>query len=265
MPDSLRKMSARSYAAQSLHIQHFRMDASQHPMEGIGRRAARVWRKEGLAGVADRIVTRTIRPLFWIERVGFYDSDLRDDDRGADARPPRLSVDVRPAMAHELIGRFRVTLHKDFGVTREDAAQRVARSHVAMIAVHDDKLIAMLWLAFNEQQVSEVGRTMQLRAGEFLTYNEATLPAWRGRGISPYLNRCAETYARHRAAERRITWRRLGNPSAVRVATKLHDRLIAVVTTVRLFGKDRAMVFGLNAAGLPALVPVDNTDRTVRC
>ena len=105
MPDSLRKMSARSYAAQSLHIQHFRMDASQHPMEGIGRRVARVWRKEGLAGVADRIVTRTIRPLFWIERVGFYDSDLRDDDRGADARPPRLSVSVSTGIAARVIAR----------------------------------------------------------------------------------------------------------------------------------------------------------------
>ena len=257
-------MSAQSYAVPPPPSEHLRMDAMQHPTVNLGRRVARVWRKEGLPGLVDRIVARTVRPLFWIERVGFYDSDLSDGREGFDALPP-LSVDVRPAMAHELIGRFRKTLLKDFGVTPEDAARRVAKSHVAMIAVHDDQLIAMLWLAFNEQQVSEVGRTMQLRAGEFLTYNEATLPAWRGRGISPYLNRCAETYARRRAAERRITWRRLGNAAAVRVATKLHDRLFAVVTTVRILGKDRAMVFGLKAAGLPALVAADNADRAASC
>src|SRR6266436_5831379 len=111
------------------------MDALQHPAGGIGRRVALVWRKEGLPGVVDHIVARTVRPLFWIERVGFYESDL-SDQRGPDPRPPRLSADVRPAMAHELLGPFRATLEKDFGVTTDDAAQRVAKSHVAMIAVH---------------------------------------------------------------------------------------------------------------------------------
>jgi GNAT superfamily N-acetyltransferase len=257
-------MSAQSYAARMPHGEHLRMDALQQPAEGIGRRVAHVWREEGLPGLVDRIVARTVRPFFWIERVGFYDSDL-SEQRGPDPRPPRLPIDVRPAMAHELLGRFRKTLEKDFGVTRDDAAKRVAKSHVAMIAVHDDEMVAMLWLAFNEQRVSEVGRTLQLGTGEFLTYNEATLPAWRGRGISPYLNRCAEAYARRRAAARRITWRRLGNSAAVRVATKLHDRLFAVVTTVRLFGKDRAMVFGLKAAGLPPLVPPDSAGPAARC
>jgi len=232
------------------------MNAIHWPLISPARRIIQVCRDEGVVGLIARVVARTVRPLVWVERVGFYDSDL--STLGADAPPvPGLPVEVRPATRAELLGRHRDALEFEFGVAPADIEQRLARSHVAMIALHQGQLVAMVWLAFNAQQVSEVGRVMRLRAGEFLTYNEATLPEWRGRGISPHLNQCAGDYARRHGATRRITWRRLGNTAAVRVATKLHDRLFAVVTTVRLFGKDRALVFGLGSTELPLLLPAD--------
>ncbi len=222
------------------------------------RRMAGVLQREGMRGIARRLVERTVRPLIWVERIGFYDSDLPDLPAQAMRGFP---AEVRPARPDELLQRFSRPLEDDFGVTPDDAAQRIAREHVTVIAVHEGQLIGMLWLAFNGQRVSEVGREMKLRPGEFLTYNESTLPAWRGRGVSPCMNRCAEGFARRHSAARRITWRRLGNTAAVRVAAKLHDRLFAVVTTVRLLAHDHAIVLGLRNAALPALVSSDKEPR----
>jgi hypothetical protein len=55
-------------------------------------------------------------------------------------------------------------------------------------------------------------------------------------------------------ARRRIIWRRLGDAPAVRVAAKLGDRLLAVVTAVRLLGFQQPLLFGTHSAQLLPLL-----------
>jgi GNAT superfamily N-acetyltransferase len=211
----------------------------------VRRRIVEVWRQAGLRGIARRLARRLIGPVVWLERVAFYDSNLDQHDTQPLAAAT-VSLECRLATAHDLFVRHREAFATGFELHRADIEQRLAHGHLAIIALHDDELIGMVWLAFDAQRVSEVGKQMVLRPGEFLTYNEGTLPAWRGRGVSPHLNRYAE--------RRRLTWRRLANRSGVQVATKLRDRRFATVTTVRLMGREQALVLGLGSAELAALM-----------
>jgi GNAT superfamily N-acetyltransferase len=141
-----------------------------------------------------------------------------------------------------------------FALTPQEVARRLAHAHSGLLALHQGQVVAMAWLAFNVQAVVEIDRTLRLRPGESLSYDEFTLPAWRGMGINPRLNQFADGCAREHGAGRRITWRRLCNAPAVRVAEKLGHRQFCVATTVRVLGIDHAWVLGLHAPELRRLV-----------
>ena len=221
------------------------------PHTHLGQRLQEVLRHEGSAGLIARVARRLKKGIVQFERVAFYDSDLTQSL--VDLPPLADAVEFVAATPYDLLTRYRACLEADFGLGRLELSRRSACSHVALLGLHEGVVVAMLWLAFNEQSVSEIGRTMVLHEGEVLTYNEFTSPEWRGRGISPRLNQFAQEFALKRHATRRINWRSIGNTPAIRVANKLEDRLFATVATVRVFGVRHAFVFGAQA---PQLAPL---------
>ena len=215
-------------------------------------RVQEVLRTEGFGGVVVRAIRKAESGVLRIERIAFYEYDLTRPAVGL--RPPSIEVEFIVAMPDDLLKTHRATLEADFDIGPQEVRQRLARSHVALLALHDGVVIAMLWLAFNSQQVSEVGRQMVLRPGEVLTYNECTLAEWRGHGVSSHLNQFAHRFAMLHGACRRINWRRLGNAPAIRVANKLGDRPFAVVTTAMVLGVPQVLVFGAQSPQLLELL-----------
>lgn len=214
-------------------------------------RMREVLRSEGPGGFIMRALGKTVRPLVWFERVAFYEVDLTQPS-------VRLSgatgeVEFMVATPDDLLKLHSVTLAADFGMSPQTVELCLARSHVALLCLHAGVLVAIVWLAFNAQMVSEIGRSMQLGPGEVLSYNAVTHPACRGRGIGPQLSLFADEYARQHGASRRIIWRRLDNAPAVRVADKLGQRLFAVATAVRVRDVPHAFVLGLNSEKLRPL------------
>ncbi len=222
------------------------------PPVSIGTRFREVLHDEGVSGLILHAAQKAERALLHVERVAFYDTDLTQ--ALVCLPPPPAAVEFIVATPHHLLHRHRATLEADFDLAPQEVQGRLARSHVALLSLHEGVVIAMLWLAFNAQKVSEIGRTMVLRPGEALTYNALTIPAWRGRGVNPHLSQFALHCAMQHGARRRINWRRLGNAPAMRVAAKLGDRLFAVVTTVRVLGVEQALVFGTHSARLLPLL-----------
>ena len=218
------------------------------PPVNIWPRLREVLRDEGPGGLIIRAARKTRRAILQVERVAFYDTDLTQPFVGL--RPLPVAVEFIVATPDDLLNRYEATLETDFGVEPRDVEQRLARSHIALLGLHQGVVISMLWLAFDAQRVSEIGRTMVLHPGEILTYNAVTVPAWRGCGVSPHLSLFALHFAMQHGARRHINWRRLGNAPAIRVAAKLGDRLLAVVTAVRLLGIQQPLVFGTHSAQL---------------
>jgi GNAT superfamily N-acetyltransferase len=209
-------------------------------------------RVEGPVGLIGRVLCRVARAFVCVEHVDFYDHNLSAAPVGT--RPSRIDLRCQVASRDDLLEIYRPALDADFGLDADELKRRIARSHLALLGIHQDAVVGIVWLAFNYQAVSEIGRTIVLRPGEVLTYNGFTLPKWRGCGISPALSQFASQVARHRGATRRINWRRVNNGPAVRVAVKLRDRFFARVTTVRVLGVSQALVFGLNSTALRPLL-----------
>ncbi len=222
------------------------------PMAGFASRLQQIVRTEGVAGLIVRAMRKVQSAALRIETIAFYECDLTQP--AVRLRPPSIEVEFIVAMPDDLLKEHRATLEADFDIGPQEVRMRLARSHVALLALHDGVVTAMLWLAFNSQRVSEVGREMVLGPGEVLTYNECTLAEWRGHGISPHLNQFAHAYAMLRGAHRRINWRRLGNAPAIRVADKLGDKSFAVVTTAMVLGIRQALVFGTQTPRLLQLL-----------
>lgn len=187
---------------------------------------------------------RTAGRVLWIKRVAFFEASL--ESHHIDRKSQALGLHFEVPSASELLATHGSMLNANFQLSPETVMDRLSRGHVAALAIGAAGPVAMVWLAFEQQKVSEIDRALVLAPHEVLTYDEHTLPAWRGKGISPALNRFADAYAAQRGATRRITWRRVGNAPAMRVAEKLGHRVIAVATAVRLFGRWCPWVFGID-------------------
>jgi GNAT superfamily N-acetyltransferase len=222
-----------------------------HPGTVLSR-VRRIVRKDGLMGLVARALRVSVDSIVSIRRVAFLDVDLTQ--AAVRLPPPSVGVQFVVAEASDLTGRFRASLQLDFDLGPQEVGHRLAHSHIAVVAVHQGRLAAIVWLAFNEQEASEIGQTIRLQPAEVLTYNEVTHPSWRGRGIMLHLNLFADEYAKQRATRRRITWRRCNNAPAMRVSEKLGHRLFAVVTTVHVMRSARPFVFGLKSAEMAVLV-----------
>lgn len=168
-----------------------------------------------------------------VQRVLFFETHVHADASAEPALPAGLRwvvVEQPEAQPH------REALIADLGMRAEQLQARQARGNVALLAFDADRAVAMLWISFAQQAVSEVGSVLTAKAGEFITFDEKTVPAYRGRGISPALNRLACLYAQERGATRQLLWRKASNAPALRVAEKVGQRCIATSVAVMLFG-----------------------------
>jgi GNAT superfamily N-acetyltransferase len=170
--------------------------------------------------------------LVRVQRVFIFEG------RGAAASPLRTQLGpVRIFVAGvEELPAFRPQVEQAMGVAPRVFDDRLAKGSSLLLATHEQRVVAMLWMTFRDQPVSEVGVTLKPCSGEFITYHAYTLPPYRRQGISTALNRLAWDYAESKGAVRQLAWRRTNNRAALRVAEKLGQRCIATATAVWILG-----------------------------
>ena len=193
----------------------------------------RVMRWEGATGLLRRAATRLLSPVLRFTFVFFFAEDLT---RRAPATPVFPEGVEAVVVEGAGIAAYRATLEQAFGRPARLLDERLARGHAVALALHAGQPISMLWLAFGEQRVDELGATLHLREGDVVSYDARTAPEWRGQGISPALSLVAEQHAITRSARRHITWRNAHNTQALRVAAKLQQRRVAVVARIWIVG-----------------------------
>jgi hypothetical protein len=123
-----------------------------------------------------------------------------------------------------------------FNVRTITLLDRLERGNKVILALQGTLPIAMLWMAFNDQYISEVGSLLELRSDEFVTFNAVTLPPWRNMGLSTALNRAAYAHAVELNRPVQLAWRSTRNHQALRVASKLGQTPVGDMTAVWLCG-----------------------------
>jgi GNAT superfamily N-acetyltransferase len=180
---------------------------------------------------------RAASQAFAIRRVRFFEAMPIVHDE-APARLP--GIDFVVADAREL-ARHAAQLVSCFAMTDAQLQRRVNKGCVALLALAQEQVVGMLWLTFGPQDVSEIGAVLSTGPGDFISFDERTLPAYRGRGIAVALNRQACSYARSRGAMRQLLWRVASNKPALRVAQKAGQRCVATAVAVTLLGVNRCI------------------------
>jgi len=149
------------------------------------------------------------------------------------------------------VGMYRRQLAEDFLLPYRVVDRRIADGKQIMLALEGEKVVSMVWMAFETQPVDEIGLKLRLLDGEFLTFDAVTLRPWRGRGLSQALNRLADRHAHELGKVRHLAWRSAGNAAALRVAERLGQQRIAVATSTWLLGRQiQRRVASLNRRGV---------------
>lgn len=201
-----------------------------------------------LARRAARTARDAAQAVLSVQRVLFFEGRVGETA----ALAPRFPEGVHGVVVDRPDAEpVRSCLLHDLGMRAEQLRARQARGNVVVLAMEGDRAVAMLWLTFARQTVSEVGSVLQVRDGECITFDEKTLPSHRGRGISPALNRLACQVARDRGASRQLLWRKAGNAPALRVAEKVGQRRIASSLAIMLFGV--RVYFSMSELAAPSL------------
>jgi GNAT superfamily N-acetyltransferase len=127
-------------------------------------------------------------------------------------------------------------LQLHFGLSAGQISERFEHGNKIIVALHAGQVVAMLWMAFDQQVISEVGSILVLGDDDFVTFHAVTLPAWRNIGLSTALN-CA-AYEHAVTLNRRVqwAWRSTGNRQALRVAAKLGQTPVCIITAVWFCG-----------------------------
>ena len=105
------------------------------PPIGFASRVQSVLRKEGLRGLMTRAIRKAETAVLRFERIAFYEYDLTQPQ--VRLRPPSLEVEFIVAMPDDLLKSHRATLEADFDLGPQELRQRLAKSHVALLALHD--------------------------------------------------------------------------------------------------------------------------------
>lgn len=134
------------------------------------------------------------------------------------------------------IEHYSADLQQHFRLERSLLDERLRRGHQVLLAVHEQQVVAMLWLAFDSVAVHEIGAELALGPQEFITYHAFTRSAWRGLGLSTALNERAYRHAWQQHKSVQLAWRQADNRSSMRVAQKLGQTRICEVRSLWLCG-----------------------------
>lgn len=215
------------------------------------RAASGLWtvlRQDGLWLFLTKLWRRLTYGVLRRERLIFFSNDVP-------LAPLDLPDDITRSFGFVLvdavnIGMYRRQLVEAFLLPARVVDRRIADGKQIMLALEGEKVVAMVWMAFETQPVDEIGLKLRLLSGEFLTFDAVTLRPWRGRGLSQALNRLADNHAMDLGMTRHLAWRSANNAAALRVAERLGQQRIAEATSTWLFGRQvQRRVVSLNRRG----------------
>jgi hypothetical protein len=194
-------------------------------------------RYEGLRGLAQRLLQKSLGRVVWVERLFFFDHPLETEPL-----PARVPVEFR-VISPEDVDRFAGDL-SDSGITPEEAHARLRRGDVGYFGILEGRLVHQAWDTTLDPYVDEVGLTLLLGPGEVCSYGAWTAPAWRGLGIQAASIRWRNARRLERGLRRHLSWIRADNVQNLRVHARLGTPRIQTLWAIRLVGLARPIVLG---------------------
>jgi hypothetical protein len=152
-------------------------------MSHLTERVLRVWRAEGIAGVAARALQH-----FWqkprLKRGYVLELDL---DGAAEAPPPMLDVEVSQITQADDDDMQALADFHFYGQTKEDIARYLADGQRCVVARYRGRLISCMWILTGEFYDFALRRYFELGPEQEYWMGAYTLTEFRGEGIVPYL------------------------------------------------------------------------------
>lgn len=180
-----------------------------------------------------RRIYNCLAPLARVETIRFF---TRRNITSHQKLKTSEAIEFLIPSEHE-IAYFSFELNHKFNISRSCISDRFNRGNRVVLAVKGSKVVAMLWIAFESQMVSEVNALLRLRTNEFVTFHAVTLPEWRNLGLSTLLNEEAYLYASMRQRPVQLSWRSTHNHTALSVARKLGQTPVSEATALWLCNK----------------------------
>jgi len=148
------------------------MGAQRRTLPEILRRAAEVWRKEGLKSLWFKILGETV-----YRRLVLFERPL---DEPITPLTTRLPIIIRLLQDTDIAAftRFRPE------VDPEEVRRRLASGQMCFAAWHEGRIVHAAWVATGQVWIGYLARTMTLAPDEAYSYESFTAPDYRGQNVS---------------------------------------------------------------------------------
>lgn len=172
--------------------------------------------------------SRLLRSVYRREKLVMFEKDLVKDDANVDTANLRIIQDD-----------FSEIVQKFGNFSEAEAENRLKKGDLCVAVDFAGKLASLLWVSFNEADIANLKKKIQVPAGAAYIYNVYTLPKYRNLGLSTMAHIQTRNYLRKfKRVEKIYTLISEKNLPSVRIAQKEQLRKIGVVTCTRLFGSE---------------------------
>lgn len=214
----------------------------------FAQRAKAIVEAEGVAGLGKRIIGRLRRkPL---HPCGFILS--LPVDHLVRMPTPAIEVEVDEIKASDEDALEALTRVDEWRTPKTHLLNRLQGGHRFYAVKHQGQIIGGVWLQDTEFSSDYLQRKFQLAKDEIYLYNAFVTPAFRGKGIIPYLvAKCAhDVKANSLHVTRLVALIYVTNKASLRVAAKIGARRVGRVGFLEILGIRLHYILGRDA--LPA-------------
>jgi len=209
-------------------------EQSQHWVMQFVQRARVILRTEGVAGLGKRIAGRLKRKP---RHVRFYILMLRLD-RPVRVPPPTVEIEIEEVKITDEDTLAALAQVDEWKTPEAHLRDRLQSGQRCYVARYQGQIVAGRWFLEGEFDSSLLGRWFQMATNEIYGYNTFTIPAFRGKGINPYLT--AESVRRMCAHNPHKTLLvvliSVTNRASLRSAAKVGFKRVGLAGFVEVFG-----------------------------
>ncbi|MEX8520954.1 MAG: hypothetical protein AB3X44_20820 [Leptothrix sp. (in: b-proteobacteria)] len=108
-----------------------------------------------------------LNKLIQVQRIYFFVHDVADQLHFHHTTTKNFHLVIGTP---DIIERYRTDLVDQFGLSHQLIDERRDAGKEVLLAIKNIQVVSMLWLSFDAQPVAEIGMTLGLKSGEFLTF-----------------------------------------------------------------------------------------------
>ena len=206
-------------------------------VEDIGarfrQRAAAILRTEGLAGLARR-ATRRLKSKPRHENFHVVALSL---PLSTFPPPPEVEVEISPVEGEDSADLDVLAEIDVWSTSKAHLLRRLEEGQQCYVARYEGQIVSSGWWKEEGFLLPSLGRRFRLASGEIYVHNAQTVPAFRGKGIYPYLRaQSLDDLVRTQGTTRAVAFIKATNRSSLRCWAKMGGCRVGRAGFVEILG-----------------------------